>query len=164
MAEESLRDLFGVSGKVVVVTGGGSGIGFMISQAFVKAGCTVYIASRKADVRNRMYSIYSIQVVAKAAKELNEQGPGRCVAFAVDVSTVDGCKKLAAEVGKQEDKVHVLVNNAGLTWGEPLEKFSDAGWDKVINLNVKSPFFLTVAFLPFLRKAATKVEELFGFF
>lgn len=127
---DQLQNLFGVSGKVVVVTGGGQGIGYMITQAFVKAGATVYIASRKKDVCVS-HPIWFEKVVEKAAKELTAEGPGRCVAYGIDVSTVAGCKQLVEEVGKHEQKVHVLVNNAGVAWGEPLERFSEVGWDKV---------------------------------
>ena len=73
-------------------------------------------------------------------------GGGRCVALPQDISTVEGCKALAAEFAQHEGgKLDILVNNAGAAWAVPFEEFPESGWDKVMNLNVKSPFFLTQA-------------------
>ena len=133
-----MSDLFDVSGKVTLVTGGTSGIGRMIAQGFAEAGATVYVSSRKADA------------VAETAAELGVIG------IAADLSTEQECLRLAEEIGNREQRLDVLVNNAGATWGAALEEFPAAAWDKVLDLNVKSPFFLTRALLGLLEAAATE--------
>ena len=134
-------DLFDLSGKTAVVTGGSRGIGLMIARGLLQAGARVYISSRKADA------------CAEAAEELSEYGPVH--AIPADVSAEPTCLRLAAEVGEREQAVHVLVNNAGATWGAPLADYPAAAWDKVVDLNLKAPFFLTRAFLPLLEAAGT---------
>ena len=134
-------DLFDISGKVAVVTGGTRGIGMMIARGLLQGGARVYISSRKADA------------VAAAEQELSSYG--KVVGIPADLSSVEECRRLATEVGRNEDGLHVLVNNAGATWGEPFEQFPENGWDKVVDLNMKSPFFLTQAFLPLLTASAS---------
>jgi NAD(P)-dependent dehydrogenase (short-subunit alcohol dehydrogenase family) len=134
-------NLFDLTGKVAVVTGGTRGIGMMIARGLLQAGATVYISSRKAEAGE--------QAVAELAEH------GTVVSIPADVSTEAECKRLAAEVGAQHETVDILVNNAGATWGAPLAEFPDAAWDKVLALNLKAPFFLTRAFLPMLEAAAT---------
>ena len=133
--------LFDIEGKVAVVTGGTRGIGLMIARGLLDAGARVYISSRKADA------------CAAAQEELSAYGD--VLAIPADLSNEPECLRLAAEVGEREDALHILVNNAGATWGEPLEQFPAAAWDKVIDVNLKAPFFLTRAFLPMLEKAAS---------
>jgi NAD(P)-dependent dehydrogenase (short-subunit alcohol dehydrogenase family) len=134
--------LFRLDGRVALVTGGSRGIGKMIAAGFVAQGAKVYISSRKADV------------CEAAAAEL---GPN-CVALPQDVSTVAGCKALAAQLGEREERLDILVNNAGAAWGVPFEDFSEAGWDKVMDLNVKSPFFLTQALHGLLKAAGSRAR------
>jgi NAD(P)-dependent dehydrogenase (short-subunit alcohol dehydrogenase family) len=134
--------LFDLTGKVAVVTGGTRGIGLMMARGLLQAGARVYICSRKADACER------------AAAEL--AGDGAVVAFPADLSTEDGCTQVAAQVGTTEQQVHVLINNAGAVWGAPLLDYPDAAWDKLLALNLKSPFFLTRAFLPLLAAAGTQ--------
>lgn len=136
-----VQDLFGVSGKVALVTGGSRGIGLMIARGFVENGAKTYIASRKA------------QECETAAAELSKLGA--CIPLAADLSTFDGIRALARTIAEREDKLHVLVNNAGANWAEPIEVFPEAGWDKVVNLNLKAPFFLTRELLPRLKAAGT---------
>ncbi len=137
-------ELFDVSGKVVVVTGGSRGIGEMIASGFVHAGARVYISSRKADA------------CAALARELSEQSAhGACIAAPADLSTLAGVESLVEQVGAQESRLDVLVNNAGITWGAPLEEYPDDAFDRVFALNIKSVFHATVRFLPLLRAAAT---------
>ena len=137
-----MTDLFGLSGKIALVTGGSRGIGLMIARGLLQAGAAkVYISSRKADACDR------------AAQELSEDGTA--LPLPANLSTEEGCLGLAEAVAAREDALHILVNNAGATWGAPLEEFPAHAWDKVVDLNLKSPFFLTRALLPQLAKAAT---------
>ena len=131
--------LFRLDGRIALVTGGSRGIGRMIAAGFIGQGATVYISSRKAD-----------QCAATAA----ELGP-KCIPLPQDVSTVAGCKALAEQLAEHSSNLDVLVNNAGAAWGEPFENFPEKGWDKVMDLNVKSPFFLTQALHPALKAAAS---------
>ncbi len=133
--------LFDLSGKTAVVTGGTRGIGLMMARGLLQAGASVYISSRKADA------------CAAAADELGSYGP--VVAVPANLATEEECLRLAREVGEREQALHILVNNAGATWGAPLAEFPASAWDKVLDLNLKSPFFLTRAFLPMLETAGT---------
>ncbi|KAJ1539573.1 hypothetical protein HK405_012737 [Cladochytrium tenue] len=127
--------LFAVAGKVAVVTGGGTGIGKMIAAALVRNGAKVYIASRK------------LKVVEETAKELNSMGaPGTCIALQADLMNREQAEALAAQIKAKETKIHILVNNAGMSWGSKLTDFNEKdGWDRLMALNVKSVFYLTVA-------------------
>ncbi|WP_066653004.1 MULTISPECIES: SDR family oxidoreductase [Sphingomonas] len=132
-------NLFRLDGRIALVTGGSRGIGKMIAAGFIAQGATVYISSRKADA------------CFATAQEL---GPN-CIALPQDVSTVAGCKALAAQLAEHTTKLDILVNNAGAAWGESFETFPEKGWDKVMDLNVKSPFFLTQALHEALKAAAS---------
>ena len=137
-----LQKLFSLEGRVALVTGGSKNLGRHMAEGFIAAGAKVYINSRKADACE-----------ATAA----ELGPN-CIPLPMDVSSVEGCKALAAALAEREPKLDILVNNAGATWGAPFEEFPEAGWDKVMDLNVKGPFFLTQALYPLLKAAATKAH------
>jgi len=132
--------LFSLRGRVALVTGGSRGIGRMIAEGFLAHGARVYISARKAD-----------QCRATA----QEMGP-ECFALPADISTVAGAQALAAELEAVEPVLDILVNNAGAAWGAEFENFPESGWDKVFNLNVKAPFFLTQALLPALKAAASR--------
>jgi NAD(P)-dependent dehydrogenase (short-subunit alcohol dehydrogenase family) len=136
----NVKDLFSIEGKVALVTGGSRGIGLMIARGYVEAGAKVYISSRKKEVCDR------------AAAELSEIGP--CISIPADLSTTEGCKHLAEELSGREPALNVLVNNAGAAWGAPLEEYPEAGFDKVMDTNVKGVFFLTQYLLPLLERAA----------
>jgi NAD(P)-dependent dehydrogenase (short-subunit alcohol dehydrogenase family) len=140
MNDEFSRDLFSLDGRVALVTGGSRGIGRMIARGFLSQGAKVYISSRKADACDA------------AAKELSAIGP--CVSLPFDVSTVEAVRELAAEIGKCEKSLDILVNNAGAAWGEGFDSFPEKGWDKVVDLNMKAPFFLTQALHGLLKEAA----------
>ena len=136
-----MKDLFHVSGKVALVTGGSRGIGEMIAEGYVAAGVTTYISSRKADA------------CKATAERLSKQGD--CIPIPADLSTMDGIRHLANEIRAREPQLDILGNNAGATWGAPIEEFPESGWDKVMDINVKGPFFLTQALLPLLEESAT---------
>lgn len=135
-----MKDLFSLEGRVALVTGGSRGIGKMITQGFLEQGAKVYITARKAPACDQ------------TAEELSQYGP--CVSLPHDISTVEGCKALAAEFLQHETSLDILVNNAGAAWGAAFDEFPESGWDKVMNLNVKSPFFLTQALHEALKKGA----------
>ena len=139
-----MKDLFDLSGKTALVTGGSRGIGEMIATGFVSMGVKTYISSRKADACD-----------ATAAR-LSEQG--ECLSIPADLSSMDGIRYLADEIAGREDQLDILVNNAGAVWGEPVEDFPESGWDKVMNVNLKSPFFLTQRLLPLLERAGSHEE------
>jgi len=134
-------DLFDLTGKVAVVTGGTRGIGLMMARGLLQAGASAYVSSRKPEAGQA------------AVAELS--GYGRAVSMPADLGREEECVRLAAEIGRLEERVHILVNNAGATWGAPLAEFPASGWDKVLDLNLKAPFFLTRAFLPLLEAAGT---------
>ncbi|SCF29525.1 NAD(P)-dependent dehydrogenase, short-chain alcohol dehydrogenase family [Micromonospora viridifaciens] len=136
-----MTDLFSVEGKTVLVTGGSRGIGLMIARGFVQAGARVIISSRKADVCETV------------AKELSAKG--HCEAIPADLSRDEGALGLAAAVRERTDRLDVLVNNAGATWGAPLEAYPESAFDKLWAVNVKAVFRLTTALLPALRAAAS---------
>lgn len=142
MSTADLTKLFGLDGKTALVTGGTRGIGMMIARGLLQAGASVVISSRKADA------------CEQAVAALSEFGPVR--AIPADLSRQDECARLGAEVLAGTDSLHILVNNAGATWGEPLETFPAAAWDRVLDLNVKSPFWMVQSLVPGLREAGTQ--------
>ena len=135
-----MTDLFSLKGRTALITGGSRGIGRMIAAGFLAQGARVYISARKADA------------CQQTAAELSEIGP--CVALPADESTVAGAQALAAAYMAHEPQLDILVNNAGAAWGAPFDEFPENGWDKVVDLNLKAPFFLTQALAVPLRKAA----------
>ena len=137
-----MNDLFSLSGRTALVTGGSRGIGRMIAAGFLRAGCrAVYISSRKAEACDA------------TARELSSLGS--CISLPADVSDAQGVQALVAAFGERETALDILVNNAGAAWGESFDTFPEKGWDKVVNLNLKTPFFLTQALAGALRKAAS---------
>ncbi|MES1149586.1 MAG: SDR family oxidoreductase [Bradyrhizobium guangdongense] len=137
-------DLFSLKGRVALVTGGSRGIGKMIAAGFLAQGAAkVYITARKATA------------CEATANELTAQYDGECIALPIDISSLAGVEMLANEIRKREPKLDILVNNAGAAWGAEFDEFPESGWDKVMNLNVKSPFFLTKALAGPLRAAAS---------
>jgi NAD(P)-dependent dehydrogenase (short-subunit alcohol dehydrogenase family) len=136
-----MSDLFSIAGKTALVTGGSRGIGLMIARGYVEAGARVYISSRKADVLD--------EVAAELSKV------GECHAIAADLSAEAECRRLAEAIAARESSLDVLVNNAGATWGAPLERFDEAAWERALALNVKGVFHLTKFLLPLLEEAGT---------
>jgi NAD(P)-dependent dehydrogenase (short-subunit alcohol dehydrogenase family) len=134
-----MKDLFSLQGRVALVTGGSRGIGKMIAAGFLAHGARVYISSRKAAACD------------DAVRELSALGP--CFSLPADVSSVEGARALAAALAAKEPSLDILVNNAGAAWGESFDTFPEKGWDKVMDLNVKSPFFLTQALHEQLKNA-----------
>jgi len=140
----NLQDMFGLDGRIALVTGGSRGIGKMIVEGYLAAGCArVYISARKT------------AQIEEAVADFETRYPGKVIGLPVDLSTVEGCRALAKELEAREEKLDILVNNAGAAWGEPFENFPEAGWDKVMDINVKSPFFLVQALAPLLRSNAS---------
>ncbi|MBQ1542315.1 3-oxoacyl-ACP reductase [Caulobacter sp. CCUG 60055] len=135
-------DLFSLHGRVALVTGGSRGIGRMIAEGFLAQGAKVYITARKA------------AACEAAAAELSAGG-GVCIALPVDISTQEGVRRLADEIAARESRLDILVNNAGAAWLEAFDTFPEKGWDKVVDLNLKTPFFLTQALAGPLRAAAS---------
>ncbi len=136
-----MKDIFSLNGRVALVTGGSRGIGAMIVQGFLEHGCSrVYITARKAAQCD------------EAARQLSQYG--ECISIPGDVSTLEGIQTLAAAISNREPRLDILVNNAGAAWGAEFDTFPESGWDKVVDLNLKTPFFLTQALAPQLRAAA----------
>ena len=143
----NLNDMFGLNGRIALVTGGSRGIGKMIVEGYLAAGCArVYISARKT------------AQIEEAVADFETRYPGKVIGLPVDLSTVEGCRALAKELEAREEKLDILVNNAGAAWGEPFENFPEAGWDKVMDINVKSPFFLTQALHNLLKAAGTPAQ------
>ena len=123
----NIDTLFSLEGKVAVITGGSRGLGKHFARAFIASGAKVYITSRKAPA------------CFETAEELGEM----CIPLPHDLSTLEGIDAFVAELKEKEDHVDILINNAGAAWGEDYLDYSEAGWDKTMDLNLKSPFFLT---------------------
>jgi NAD(P)-dependent dehydrogenase (short-subunit alcohol dehydrogenase family) len=140
-----MQSLFSVEGMHVLVTGGSRGIGAMIARGFLEGGATVYISSRKAEACDA------------TAAELCSVGP--CVSLPGDISTAGGVRALASAVREHTPRLHVLVNNAGATWGAPLEEYPRESFDKVISTNLTGVFELTIALLPLLRAARAEANS-----
>src|SRR3954464_3621056 len=139
------RDLFSLTGRIALVTGGSRGIGKMIAAGFLGQGASkVYITARKAGP------------CEATAKELSAEYDGECIALPIDISSMTGVEMLAGEIKKREPKLDILVNNAGAAWGADFDEFPESGWDKVMNLNLKTPFFLTKALAAPVRAAASR--------
>jgi NAD(P)-dependent dehydrogenase (short-subunit alcohol dehydrogenase family) len=137
-----MRDLFSLAGRTALVTGGSRGIGRMIAEGFLRQGATVYLSSRKAEACDA------------AAAELSALGP--CHSLPADVSTAGGVAALVQAYAAREGRLDILVNNAGAAWAAPFDEFPEKGWDKVVDLNLKTPFFLTQALIGPLRAAAAR--------
>jgi NAD(P)-dependent dehydrogenase (short-subunit alcohol dehydrogenase family) len=138
-----MKNLFSLQGRTALVTGGSRGIGKMIAKGFLEYGAKVYISARKAEACDA------------TARELTRDGM-TCISLPHDISSLDGCRALATEVAQREGgKLDILVNNAGAAWAAEFDEFPEHGWDKVMNLNVKSPFFLTQALHGALKAAGS---------
>ena len=137
-----MKNLFSLEGRIALVTGGSRGIGKMIAAGFIEYSAKVYISARKAEACNA------------TAAELSANG-GTCISLPQDISTVAGCRSLAQEIQGREPRLDILVNNAGAAWAADFDAFPEHGWDKVMNLNVKSPFFLTQALHALLKAGAS---------
>jgi NAD(P)-dependent dehydrogenase (short-subunit alcohol dehydrogenase family) len=136
-----VEDLFSVRGKIALVTGGSRGLGAMIARAYVENGAKVYITARKAEACDAL------------AKELSTIG--ECISIPADLSRMNEIERLAAELTRRERRLDILVNNAGASWGASFQEFPESGWDKVMDLNVKSVFFLTQRLLTLLEAAGS---------
>jgi len=142
-ASLSVSNLFDFRNHVVLVTGGATGLGEMAAQAFVQNGARVFIASRKESE------------LKKTSDRINALGPGKCEYIIADLKDKKGCDALCNEVKKRTDRLTVLVNNSGATWGAPYDDFPENGWDKLMALNVKSIFYTTVGLHDLLLKGTS---------
>ena len=138
----NIDTLFSLEGKVAVITGGSRGLGKHFARAFIASGAKVYITSRKAPA------------CFETAEELGEM----CIPLPHDLSTLEGIDAFVAELKEKEDHVDILINNAGAAWGEDYLEYSEAGWDKTMDLNLKSPFFLTQRMHDLLKATATNED------
>jgi len=138
-----LASLFDLGGKTALITGGGSGIGLMMTRALVSAGARVLIASRKLDACQQ-----AVDSLAGLA--------GSCVALQADLQNEEGVNSLAASVADRCEQLDILVNNSGRSWGAPLEQFPWKAWNEVMTLNVTAPFTLTRQLVPMLSRSATR--------
>lgn len=136
-----MSELFSLVGKTAVVTGGSRGIGAMIAGGFVRAGVKTIITARK------------LEELQQTADELSKEG--ECIAIAGDLSTMAGIEAFTEQVKDHTPVLDILINNAGATWGAPVADFPESGWDKTMDLNVKSIFFLTQKLLPLLQAAGS---------
>ena len=138
-----IDSLFNIQDKVAVVTGGSRGIGEMITAGFLANGTKVYISARKAPA------------LIDKAKELSDKYNQECIPIVCDLSSMEGIQEFTDKIHEKEKGIDFLINNAGAAWGEPLESFSEDGWDKVMDLNVRSLFFLTQKFKNLLSNNAS---------
>ena len=136
-----IEELFSVRGKVALITGGSRGIGEMIARAYVENGVKVYVTARKAEACDAL------------AEELSKTG--ECISIPGDISRLDEINRLGTEIERRERRLDILVNNAGATWGADFQSFPESGWDKVMDLNVKSVFFLTQRLIKLLEAAGS---------
>lgn len=135
-----VQKLFSLEGRVALVTGGSRGIGKMFVEGLLAAGCSkVYISARKMD---------------QMAETVEEFGADKVIAVQADLSQMDGMETLANAIKKNETKLDILINNAGAAWGQDYLEFSEAGWHRTMDLNVKTPFFLTQKLHDLLVEAA----------
>lgn len=139
-----MENLFNLNGKIALVTGGSRGIGAMIAEGFVRNGVKTYISSRKSDPCD------------KKARELSKYG--ECISIPADLTDMNEMDKLVTKIKDKETKLNILVNNAGAAWASPIESFPEIGWDKVMDICVKSMFFLTQGLLPMLVNSANKED------
>jgi len=136
-----MKDIFSLNGRVALVTGGSRGIGHMIVQGLLEHGCSrVYISARK------------VAQCDAAAIDLSQYG--ECISIPGDVSTLEGIQTLSRQIAERESSLDILVNNAGAAWGEDFDSYPESGWDKTVDLNLKTPFFLTKELAPLLRQGA----------
>ncbi|MFL2712444.1 MAG: SDR family oxidoreductase [Gammaproteobacteria bacterium] len=138
-----IDNLFNIQNKTAIVTGGSRGIGEMITAGLLANGVKVYISARKAPA------------LIEKARELSEKYKQECIPIPCDLSNLDGINNFYKHISEKEDGIDFLINNAGAAWGEPFKDFSETGWDKVMDLNVKSIFFLTQKIKPLLQKKSS---------
>tara|TARA_B100000963_G_scaffold53164_1_gene41301 strand:- start:414 stop:1247 length:834 start_codon:yes stop_codon:yes gene_type:complete len=145
MLSTNLQSLFSLEGKTALVTGGGTGLGRIMAETMAQAGAKVLICSRK------------LANVKQAAEEINEiVGENLALSVEGDISNEDGVEKIYKDVINEVNKLDILINNSGATWGEKLGNFPYSAWAKVLDVNVTGLFHLTQLFLNLLEESADK--------
>ena len=144
LLRDNMKDLFNVEGKVALVTGGSRGIGAMIAEGFVKNGVKTYITSRKSEQCNNK------------ADELSKFG--ECISIPTDLTDMNEMDKLVNHINENEKQLNFLINNAGAAWGASFDEFPENGWDKVMDTNVKSVFFLTQKLAKILEQSGNNAD------
>ena len=144
LLRDNMKDLFNVEGKVALVTGGSRGIGAMIAEGFVKNGVKTYITSRKSEQCNNK------------ADELSKFG--ECISLPADLTDMNEMNKLVNHIKDNEKQLNFLINNAGAAWGASFDEFPENGWDKVMDTNVKSMFFLTQKLAKILEQSGNNSD------
>ena len=144
LLRDNMKDLFNVEGKVALVTGGSRGIGAMIAEGFVKNGVKTYITSRKSEQCNNK------------ADELSKFG--ECISIPADLTDMNEMDKLVNHINENEKQLNFLINNAGAAWGASFDEFPENGWDKVMDTNVKSVFFLTQKLAKILEQSGNNSD------
>lgn len=137
----NLNQLFSLTGRTAVVTGGTSGIGLMIARGLLLAGASVFIVGRNPTTCKETCQALSSY--------------GQCHFITADISVSKGITTLVETLNNNAPDLSILVNNAGITGHAPLGEYSEALWEDIVTLNLKAPFMLIQALLPLLKKNAS---------
>ncbi|MEJ8765526.1 SDR family oxidoreductase [Oceanobacillus sp. HCA-5259] len=127
----TLQELFDLTGKVALVTGGGRGLGKQIAEVYAEMGCNVALCSRKKEN------------CEKAAEELADRYSVKTKGYMLNVTDEGQVKEVVQEVIQEFGKIDILINNSGATWGASVEEMPLEAWEKVIDVNVTGTFLVS---------------------